>query len=1647
MPALQPSPHSPLTPYLRGVPTNTRLRFALLVMFIGSLTVAIYGNVPFAIFPSLTQMGKQTSGCVWDALMHIVSKMDWSGPIPTPSEPWTELWTPIHRCTVPWMSYSLLWQAGGFSLLLVVTGVLYWFWPPWVLWRRGLRPLTVTALVADGVEQEPAAALVSCLGRLVAVGYTQHADVTPCTAPLEFLWDPLDTSPPNADTFGRLGHYYVALNKNLVQRFATDPGVFEAVVLHELSHVQPKAVDRFKDADLADIARALCGAFQVTTLVPASLAMLLTGAWNMSMSLAIGLALVVGLTRNAFQRSRELFADVRAAAWTSHYQRALETVLSPPTPSAPPRRRFLWPLLERPLAWQPSALVRAHPPLARRLAVVANPRLLFHTSGFWEALGLGLAGTVVAGQIVEISMLLVFVSLPHMGWMVSLWTSQGSDWLLVLQIGLGTTLLLSGIAIPLGAVGLGLWRMTLADMIQPVVVEAPAEAPARLHGVLFFRLVSPVLRWLQARCEEPSMRLIPVALGLIVGVLGGDLLTFLSFRSEAPEQATGHLPSVGQFLGFELSWGVLFVGCMLFFLRWVVAGATVWIEASLAREERGGDSHACVTRLRRACYAGWGAGCGVLACWFVPLLSVYFVTKPAFMAAPALFQKMLTIVWVFPVAPFLVPAFLVRLLGFWAFPTALVGLLSLWAFPFAAWWWQRGTCTPRHAGGRGLSSGSDVQRRQDPLRPGLAVVAGLLGGLVYWVGLSTIGVEVLRAVLDAKEHLPEYAVTAALVVPAWLLQAGVAAVVGSLTRRLPVVHGLLAACVVAVVAFGGLEGFFALRNDEMNAAEHAVLIFILMANGGVLPAMLMAWLAARLRAFGRVRGMGTAWIAAPATPVPPDLSGWNWGAVFLTWLWALRHKTYGVVLGCLPLLTLSLAIGLWGMLHALPNILGWFVPFLGLSLVFPWLVPVFVLSLALGIWRLDPLIVATPPRLLTLLVLGALAAYGYALLLTLLGRRGSAWAWQAKPWASETHFHRVQRRWAVGGVGGLVLGFALVALTGFLDRPPQLPPQPFLLVPQVQGAQSAPVPCLAGLVQAPAGGVVAVTCQQILVGSAAPVHAVQWLTLSSQAPLATSTTSWGLPRHGVLLLPMPLPGPEVQGLTLETRTRLLLGEPIWFPNRDATAPGGYELVPGAVMSTAFDQVVVRLHQPIARQAQLGSPVLSQLTGHVIGFLAAWTPNTDTVVSLQLLPTWMLRQALVPPQDVLALRDVARQVASAAGAVPSGRGGLGVEVKNLSSELRQTFQVPTPHYGVLVHDVIADTPAHKAGIGRHDIILEFQGKQVLDKDALPRLVQAVAPGTTVEVVLWRQGTRHPVWVTLGSASDAGQSRDVASPPHDAPAVLASGQGRLGLQIQELTPLLREAFKVPVDIHGVLVSEVEAYAPAATAGIERGDVLIAFQGVPIQDQDMQTFSRLVRAVAPGTTVEVVRWRQGSRRTLLITLGSMSDAEPQAMQRPQPHEGGPLPQAGQEQDLARAPDVTEDEVRAFVAALDAASHRKDADEFQTYFAPDTTVEITLHTPLGPHTQRLTPAQVVRQLRESAGLAIEVIESQRLRLQIRLSTDGHQATVTGETLDTGRVMGMTMRLRTHETFQVGRAHNRLAITAMQVVSHLEGFAGFGQR
>src|SRR6185503_20197643 len=59
-----------------------------------------------------------------------------------------------------------------------------------------------------------------------------------------------------------------------------------------------------------------------------------------------------------------------------------------------------------------------------------------------------------------------------------------------------------------------------------------------------------------------------------------------------------------------------------------------------------------------------------------------------------------------------------------------------------------------------------------------------------------------------------------------------------------------------------------------------------------------------------------------------------------------------------------------------------------------------------------------------------------------------------------------------------------------------------------------------------------------------------------------------------------------------------------------------------------------------------------------------------------------------------------------------------------------------------------------------------------------------------------------------------------------------RGRLGVQIQALTPELAKSFKLE-NVKGVLVASVEANSPAAKAGLQPGDVILTFDGKPVEN----------------------------------------------------------------------------------------------------------------------------------------------------------------------------------------------------------------------
>ncbi len=102
-----------------------------------------------------------------------------------------------------------------------------------------------------------------------------------------------------------------------------------------------------------------------------------------------------------------------------------------------------------------------------------------------------------------------------------------------------------------------------------------------------------------------------------------------------------------------------------------------------------------------------------------------------------------------------------------------------------------------------------------------------------------------------------------------------------------------------------------------------------------------------------------------------------------------------------------------------------------------------------------------------------------------------------------------------------------------------------------------------------------------------------------------------------------------------------------------------------------------------------------------------------------------------------------------------------------------------------------------------------------------------------------------------------------------------RGRLGVLIQEVTQPLASSFGLDQPA-GALVASVETDSPAARAGLQPGDVILAFEGKAVERS--AELPSLVADLKPGQKASLEVWRKGERRQLVVTVGR-SASEPVA------------------------------------------------------------------------------------------------------------------------------------------------------------------------
>jgi serine protease Do len=101
-----------------------------------------------------------------------------------------------------------------------------------------------------------------------------------------------------------------------------------------------------------------------------------------------------------------------------------------------------------------------------------------------------------------------------------------------------------------------------------------------------------------------------------------------------------------------------------------------------------------------------------------------------------------------------------------------------------------------------------------------------------------------------------------------------------------------------------------------------------------------------------------------------------------------------------------------------------------------------------------------------------------------------------------------------------------------------------------------------------------------------------------------------------------------------------------------------------------------------------------------------------------------------------------------------------------------------------------------------------------------------------------------------------------------------RGWLGIQIQPVTAEIADSLGLK-GVKGALVAQPQSDSPAANAGINSGDVIISLNGDAVETP--RALSKKIAATAPGTSVKLGVFRQGTEETVEVTLGEVPSKGP--------------------------------------------------------------------------------------------------------------------------------------------------------------------------
>jgi serine protease Do len=198
-----------------------------------------------------------------------------------------------------------------------------------------------------------------------------------------------------------------------------------------------------------------------------------------------------------------------------------------------------------------------------------------------------------------------------------------------------------------------------------------------------------------------------------------------------------------------------------------------------------------------------------------------------------------------------------------------------------------------------------------------------------------------------------------------------------------------------------------------------------------------------------------------------------------------------------------------------------------------------------------------------------------------------------------------------------------------------------------------------------------------------------------------------------------------------------------------------------------------------------------------------------------------------------------------------RGFLGASTQDVTPSLGKIFRLPDVK-GAIVTDLQAKGSAERAGLKRGDVVVRFDGRDVMDSGQLRNLVAQSPIGSKHRLDLIRDGKAYQAELTVQEAP-----RERAKKSQTA-AAASTAHPLTGVVFDDVTPPLARQMDLSVN-SGVVVTDIEEGSLAESSGLQPGDVVLELNRQVIHN--FATFQRLADPLKPTDLALLLVNRQGN------------------------------------------------------------------------------------------------------------------------------------------------------------------------------------------